>query len=117
MLFELRNDAPLLQLVDLDDRGKQLEVITGVSGELLERRDILAEAAATPPDPRAEEVRPKAVVEPNALRDAFDVGPDELADVGDLVDETDPCREKRVRGELDHLRGGDIGLNDRGLDT
>ena len=30
-------DAPLLQLVDLDDRVQQLEVVAGVAGELLER--------------------------------------------------------------------------------
>ena len=41
-----------------------------------------------------------------------DVGADLLADVGDLVDEGDLGREEGVRGELDHLGGGDVGAHD-----
>src|SRR3954471_5735574 len=44
MLLELGDDAPLLELVDLDDGGQELEVVAGVAGELLEGRDILREA-------------------------------------------------------------------------
>src|SRR4051794_28019369 len=35
VLLELADGAPLLQLVDLDDGGEQLEVVAGVSCELL----------------------------------------------------------------------------------
>ena len=37
VLLQLRHHAPLLQLVDLDDRVEQLEVVARVAGELLER--------------------------------------------------------------------------------
>ena len=38
VLLQLADHAPLLQLVDLDHRVQQLEVVAGVAGELLERR-------------------------------------------------------------------------------
>ena len=44
VLLELVHDAPLLQLVDLDHRVEQLEVVARVAGELLERGDVLGEA-------------------------------------------------------------------------
>ena len=37
MLLQLLDDAPLLQLVDLDHGVQQLEVVSRVRGELLER--------------------------------------------------------------------------------
>ena len=89
VLLELLDHAPLLELVDLDDRGQQLEVVAGVAGELLQRRDVLGEAAAAEAKPGAQEVRAEAVVEADAPRDVLDVGADELADVRDLVDEAD----------------------------
>src|SRR3954447_6231001 len=36
MLLQLADGAPLLELVDLDDGGQELEVVAGVAGELLE---------------------------------------------------------------------------------
>ena len=50
---------------------------------------------------------------PIPSRDLADVGADLLADVGDLVDERDLGGEEGVRSELDHLRGGDVGADDR----
>ncbi len=50
VLDELADNAALLQLVDLDDRVEQLEVIAGVAGELLERVDVLGEARAAEAD-------------------------------------------------------------------
>src|SRR5215211_5451428 len=44
VLLELGDDAPLLELVDLDDGGQELEVVAGVAGELLEGGDIFREA-------------------------------------------------------------------------
>ena len=41
---ELADDAPLLELVDLDDGVEELEVVAGVAGELLEGGDVLGKA-------------------------------------------------------------------------
>ena len=116
MLLELAEDPPLLQLVHLDHRVQQLEVVAGVRGELLERDAVLRETTAAPADPRAEKVRAEPVVEPDALRDLDHVGTGRLADVRDLVDEADPRHQERVRGELDHLRGGDVRAHDRRIE-
>ena len=113
MVLELLDDAPLLELVDLDDGGEKLEVVAGVGGELLQRRGVLREARAAVTDAGPQEVRPEATVEADPARDLLDVGPDKLADVGDLVDEADPRHERGVGRELDHLRGGDVGAHDR----
>ena len=40
VLDELGDDAPLLQLVDLDDGGEELEVVAGITCKLLECVDI-----------------------------------------------------------------------------
>ena len=69
VLLELRDHAPLLQLVDLDHRRQELEVVARVRGELLERERVLGEARAAVADPGAQEVRAEAVVEPDALGD------------------------------------------------
>src|SRR3954447_794089 len=60
VLLQLRDDAPLLQLVDLDHGGEQLEVVARVAGELLERRDIFREARAAIARARPQELRPDA---------------------------------------------------------
>ena len=49
---ELPDHAPLLELVDLDHRGEQLEVVAGVRRELLERERVLREAGAAVADAR-----------------------------------------------------------------
>src|SRR3954452_2897998 len=46
VLLELGDDPPLLQLVNLDDGGQELEVVAGVAGELLEGGDILRETVS-----------------------------------------------------------------------
>ena len=43
MLLELADGSPLLQLIDLDDGGQELEVVAGVAGELLEGLDVFWE--------------------------------------------------------------------------
>src|SRR5439155_21780017 len=101
MLLQLRDHAPLLQLVDLDHGGEELEVVARVAGELLQRGDVLREARATEADARAQEMRAEPVVEADPLCDRLDVGADEPADVRDLVDEADARREERIRRELD----------------
>ena len=113
VLLQLADHPPLLQLVDLDHRGQQLEVVAGVAGELLERRDILGKARAAEADPGLQEVRADPLVEAHPPRDLEHVGAGLLADVGDLVDERDLGRQERVGGELDHLGAGDVGADQR----
>ena len=67
VLAELADDPPLLQLVDLDHRVQQLEVISRVAGELLERRNILRETTPTEANPCFEERGADALVESHAL--------------------------------------------------
>ena len=55
--LELADHAALLQLVDLDDRVQELEVVARVRRELLERERVLREAGAAVADARAQEVR------------------------------------------------------------
>ena len=117
MLLQLRDDAPLLELVHLPHRVQQHELVARVAGELLERGDVLREAGAAEADAGAQEVRAEPVVEADALRDVDDVGADELADVRDLVDEADARREERVRGELHELGRRDVRAHDLGLDA
>ena len=92
-------------------------MVARVRGELLQRERVLGEARAAPADARAQEVRPEPVIEADPFGDVLDVGADELADVGDLVDEADARDEERVRRELDHLRGVDVRAHDRRVDA
>ena len=98
--LQLGDDAPLLQLVDLDHGAEQLEVVAAVAGQLLEGGDVLGEAGAAEADARPQEARADAGVEAHAARDHVDVRADLLADVRDLVDERDLRREERVRADL-----------------
>ena len=116
MRLELLDHAPLLELVHLDHGREQLEVVAGVPGELLERGDVLREAAAAEAEAGFEEVRPEPLVEADPVGHVDDVRADQLADARDLVDEADPRREEGVRRELDHLRGGDVRLHDRRIE-
>ena len=115
-MLELLHDAPLLELVHLPHRLQEQERVARVAGELLQRGDVLREAAAAEADPGAQEVRPEPVVEPDAARHLDDVGADELADVRDLVDEADARREEGVRRELDELGRRDVHAEELGLD-
>ncbi len=49
VLLQLPDHAPLLQLVHLDHRVQELEVVAGVPGEQLQEGDVLRKAA--PPNP------------------------------------------------------------------
>src|SRR5215213_898293 len=116
MLLQLPDDAPLLQLVHLDDGVQQLEVVTGVTGEQLQERDVLRETRAAEPDAGAQIARPDTGVEAHPPRDVVHVGADELAHVRDLVDEADARAEERVRCELDHLGRRDVGPDYRSVE-
>ena len=113
VLLELPDHPPLLELVHLDHRVQELEVVARVGGELLEGDAVLREARAAPADSGPQEVRPEPVIEPDPLGDLDHVGAGRLADVGDLVDEADPRHQERVRCQLDHLGRCDIRAHDR----
>ena len=106
MLLQLLHDAPLLQLVDLDHRAEQLEVVAAVAGQHLQRADVLGEAGAAISDPGTQEGWADPLIEPHPTCHLGLVGADLLADVGDLVDEGDLGGEEGVGGELDHSCGG-----------
>ncbi len=107
--LELGDRAALLQLVDLDHGAQELEVVAAVAGQLLERGDVLREARAAEAEAGTQEARADPGIEPHAAGDEVDVRADLLAHVRDLVDERDLGRQERVRGVLDHLRGGHVG--------
>ena len=113
MLLELLDHASALELVDLDHGRQQLEVVAGVARELLERRDVFWETGTAEAQPCLQEVWAQPVIQPDAGGHVHDVGADQLADARDLVDEADARGEERVRRELDHLGGGDVGDHDR----
>jgi hypothetical protein len=69
VLPELPDDASLLELVHLDYSREQLEVVARVGSELLERRGVLGEAAASVADSGAQEMGPEPVVESDPARD------------------------------------------------
>ena len=116
MLLELSDGPPLLKLVDLDDRGEELEVIARVPGQLLEGLDVFGKTRAAEADARPEESRADAIVEAHAAGDLGDVGTELFRHVRDFVDEADLGREECVRGELDHLGGRHVGADQRGLE-
>ena len=70
---------PLLQLVDLDHRGQELEVVAGVAGELLQRRGVLWKARAPEAKSRLQERRADPLVEAHAAGDLGHVGAHLLA--------------------------------------
>jgi hypothetical protein len=117
VLLQLAHQPPLLQLVHLDDRVQQLEVVAGVPGEQLEEGDVLREARAAEADAGPQVTRPDALIEPHAPRDLLDVRAHELADVCNLVDEADARAQEGVRGQLDHLGGGNVGADDRRVES
>ncbi len=109
-------DPQLISVLDLGIQALQLHQ-TDLTVVTDEHSLVSGQTAPAVADAGAEEVAPEPVVEANALRHLDDVGADRLADVCDLVDERDPGHQERVRRELDHLRGRDVGHDDRGVDA
>ena len=70
-----------------------------------QREGVLGEARAAEARAGMQEFGADAVVEADAAGDFLDIGADLLAQIGDLVDEGDLGREKRVRGIFDQLGG------------
>ena len=117
MLLQLCHRPAHLEVVHLDDGGHQVEVVAGVAREQLQEGDVLRETAAPVAEPGAEVVRADTPVEAHAAGDVLDVGADQLADVGDLVDEADAGGQVGIGRELDHLGRGDVGADDLGIET
>ena len=84
-------------------------MVAGVARQLLERRRIFWKTRAPEAEAGVEEAWADSRVESHSAGHLGHIGADALADVGDLVDERDLRRQERVRGELDHLGGGDVG--------
>ena len=62
-----------------------------------------------------QELRPDAIVEPDAARDLLHVGADFFAQIGDLVDEGDLGGQERVGRVFDQLGGAAAGVEHRRL--
>jgi hypothetical protein len=58
-------------------------------------------------------VPPIRLSEPDAARHLLHIGAHLLAQLGDLVDEGELGREKRVGGIFDHLGGAPLGVKNR----
>src|SRR4051812_9738486 len=86
-------------------------------GVILRRLDqsegVLGDTRAAIARTGMQELAANPVVEPDAARDLLDVGADLLAEIGDLVDEGDLGRKKRVRGIFGQLGGAATRLQDR----
>jgi hypothetical protein len=107
------DDRDALAAVYLHHRTQDLRVRAVAGRDVLERLDVLREAAAAVADPGVEEARPDPSVVAHALGDQLHVGADPVADLGDLVDEGDLGGQERVRGVLDHLGGAPVAGHDR----
>ena len=116
--LELPDDASLLQLVDLDDRVQELEVVARVRRELLERERVLREARAAEADAGAEERRADPAVEADALGDASMTS----APVASHTFAISLMNEMRVTSaafaaSLTISADGDVAAHDRGVDA
>ena len=85
MLLELAEDPPLLQLVHLDHRVQQLEVVAGVRGELLERDAVLRKTTAAKTHARKEKLGTDSNIAPDANTNMIDIGAGLIANVRDLI--------------------------------
>ena len=114
VLLELADHAALLQLVDLDDRVEQLEVVAGVAGELLERVDVLGEARAAEADARPAGTSGRCGRRgPCPRATSTTSAPVSSQTLAISLMKRDLRGEERVGGELDHLGAGDVGAHER----
>ncbi len=109
--------ASRLELVDLDDRGQQLEGVTVVGGERTQCAAVLRETGAAVAETGLHEVRADPRVQADRSSDLGDVGAGRLTHGGQLVHQRNLCRECRVRAQLRQLGRRDIHENDRPIDT
>ena len=95
---------------------EQIEGVTGRTGDVEQRLDVLREARTAVARARVEELKADAGVVAHSDRDFVRVGVDRLAQVRDRVDERHLGGEERVRRVLDHLGRGGVGDEHRRLD-
>ena len=74
---------------------------------------VLRKAGTAEARSRSQEQRPDPAVQTHAVSDHLHVGAGSFAQLGHFVDEGDPGGEEAVRRVLDHLRGFDVGDDDR----
>ena len=113
---QLADHPALLELVDLDHRVQELEVVARICCQLLQGEGVFWKTTSAEANACPQEARADATVEADSLGDAHDVGARGLADVGDLVDEGDARHQGGVRRELDHLRRGHVTPDHGALD-
>ena len=101
--------AAVHQLHGVEQRRR----IVALDRQLLERAHVLGEARTAVADPGPEELRPDPPIVADPVTDRAHVDVEQLADVGDLVDERDLGRQEGVRRVLDHLRRARVGDHDR----
>src|SRR5687767_7943290 len=107
--LELPDDLLALPLVHGHGRVEEGGFVLVLSGDRAQSGYVLGETRPAPADTRREEARAYALVEADAVGHLRDVRPDQLAEVGDLVDEADLGGQEGVGGVLDHLRARQVG--------
>ena len=95
--------SELHPFVDRHHRFDDVEGSSGVSGNLGEGMGVLRKAGSSVAGAGVEKLRSDAVVEPHPFGHVVNVGADELAQLGHLVDEGDLRGEKGIGGILDEL--------------
>ena len=80
------------------------------------RRDVFGETRPPVAGPRVKELGSDAMVEPHGFGHHLHVRSHPLAEIRHLVDKGHLGSKERVGGVLDHLGGGDVREDERGLD-
>src|SRR4029450_6199803 len=77
-----------------------------------QRRNVLGQAAPAEPQPSVEKLSPDPIVVTEGVGQQDNIAAGRLAHLRHPVDEADLGRQKRIRGDLDQLTGGDVASND-----
>src|SRR5262249_11230181 len=104
---------PLALVVHRRDRLDEPQRRGVILSRLYERDGVFREARAAEAGPGMQELGADAIVEPDAARDFRHVGTDRLAQVGDLADEGDLHRQKRIGRVFDQLGRAALGVEQR----
>ena len=106
----------MLFVVHLDGGAGDLQRVTDPLTGLHERLQVLREAGAAEPRSGVQKLVADPIVQPHALGNHLHIRTDPFADGGDFVDEGNLHRQEGVGRILDHLRGRDIGDDERCLE-
>src|SRR5262245_15515035 len=77
--------------------------------------DVLWKARAPKTRPGMQKLRSDPVVEPDAAGNLLHIGPNLFAQICDLIDEGDLCRQERIGGVFDEFSGPTGGVENRRL--